>query len=343
MSFLSVALSAWTSLAAQVIEISGARPLSEELGVPGDRTWLAVDGGLARPLSTWYRLPEGRHQLLIVERGADGTPGEARWVNVFVPARAAQSTVPYALHFDTTAPRIRKSSDYGARGEKPPVLILDESGIRSVEYRVGGQPLQDWYLDNPTAAGEIEVTIVVEDGAGNRATDQVRYTIDVQGPAVAWSTSDQPIEGSEFYAAPMNLTLTAEDPSGVDRLEVLGETSTEVKPGSPVVATHSRLRVAALDKLGNRTEQVLDLPIDDRPPQLSLSSGGDRVAAGASIEASASDGETGVASLEYRFDDGRWRAVDGPIEVNRRARSMTVRAVDQAGNETTRELQIDAG
>ncbi|MDX1570892.1 MAG: hypothetical protein R3200_10420 [Xanthomonadales bacterium] len=335
-AFLIAALNAWTSLSsAQVIEISGTRPLSEELGVPGDRTWIAVNGGLARPLSTFYRLPEGTHKLLIIERTADGQLGESRWVNVSVPPQAAQTMVPFALQFDTTPPQIKQNSQYGARGEKPPVLVLDESGIRSVRYLVGDQPLMDYFAANPGLKGTIQVTVEVEDGAGNRARREVDYEIDAEGPSVEWSTAASPIEGTDFYAAPLEITLEATDPSGVSKLEVLGDNPAEIRSGGTYTATSSSLRVAATDKLGNRVERTLQLPLDDQAPNIDLSR------SGSSLTAVATDAGAGIATVEYRIGDGRWRTLEGAIEVGND--TIEVRAIDRAGNEAIESLERTDG
>jgi hypothetical protein len=59
------------------------------------------------------------------------------------------------------------------------------------------------------------------------------------------------------------------------------------------------------------------------------------------VEASASDATSGLASLDVRIDGGGWASYSGPVTIGEGAHDVDLRAVDVAGNSETQSLGID--
>ena len=65
--------------------------------------------------------------------------------------------------------------------------------------------------------------------------------------------------------------------------------------------------------------------------------------AGRTVTVTGADTDSGVASLEYRLDDGAWTAYTAPLSLDTDAHTVEVRATDHAGNVSeTGTLEVPA-
>lgn len=72
--------------------------------------------------------------------------------------------------------------------------------------------------------------------------------------------------------------------------------------------------------------ETIEVKVDDSPPGVSAD------LTGRTVTVSADDADSGVASVEYRLDDGAWLAYAGPFEVDEYPHTLAFRAADVAGN-----------
>jgi hypothetical protein len=183
-----------------------------------------------------------------------------------------------------------------------------------------------------TMAGEF----VVSDGGGDT-------TAPVVTAAVA---GDRDPAGS--YLGSATVTLSATDAgSGVASVEYQLDGGTWTPYAAPVVVSTvgaHMLHHRATDVAGNTSAEgmtqftVVARPGDSAPPTVTASITGGQDAAGnyldvATARITATDADSGVASVEYRLDDGAWTPYTAPVAVTAAGMHMLhYRATDVAGN-----------
>jgi hypothetical protein len=290
---------------------------------PADTTWSPWSGGAAGEDGVTISAPPARYlQWKLVLAG--GNPRvesvEASWREQNLPPRIDDvSVAPQGLQF--------REGDLVPRSE--PVTQQLPSGQR-VEYSLNVTPAPTPLRELPTWARGLRT---LQWRGVDPNGDPLRYTIEVRA------------EGREAWI------LLAHDE----------DTPTYTIDTSALPDGRYRARVTATDKLGNavgeeRTAVGTSPPftVDNSPPVVtSLDARGE--GEGLRVEAKAEDSESTLSRIEVSVDDGEWRTVtpEGGLADDRRVtaratfhdvkpgeHTVSVRAIDRAGNSSTRAQRV---
>lgn len=153
---------------------------------PGE-TWIAVDGGILRPLPSISGLDPGPHQILLLQRDAEGGVQDTQWVRVNVtdPMASGADAYPPSYVVDTRPPRLEPIDPPWIRpGDALPVSASDESGIASVTYEKNGQTWDINQAPEPWAVGSHTVTVTATDNAGNVSDLRLNFQVDDVPPTI---------------------------------------------------------------------------------------------------------------------------------------------------------------
>jgi len=266
---------------------------------------------------------------------------------------------------DTTAPTVTaevtgEQDEAGAFVGSASVALTatdDSSGVAGVEYALDGG---GWaaYTEPVvvTAAGEHEVAFRATDVAGNVSEEgMTTFTVvapggseDTTAPTVAAAVSGDR-DGAGAYLGSAAVTLTATDEgSGVASVEHSLDGGPWTAYTGPVVldevGEHS-LAYRATDEAGNVSQVgtvtltvVAADPGDTVAPKVTAGVYGAKNGAGeyvgrAQVRLTATDDDSGVASIEYQVDGGTWYRYATQVAVSTPgAHTVTFRATDRAGN-----------
>nr|WP_310277491.1 hypothetical protein [Haloactinomyces albus] len=189
-------------------------------------------------------------------------------------------------------------------------------------------------INGHTMSGELVVT---DDGGGDTTAPQVSGNV----------SGKQDADGN--YVGSATVTVSANDSgSGVDSVEYeIDDTGFQPYSGPVTVddpGDHS-VQYRATDAAGNVSQLgsvsftvVESAPEDTTAPDLSASVSGDRNTDGAyvgsaTVTVSATDSESGVATVEYALDGTSYTQYSGPVTVNEPGEhTVQYRATDTAGN-----------
>ncbi len=241
--------------------------------------------------------------------------------------------------------------------------ILDLNGIPGVRGScapaAAGTQRCSFTAEVPLLAGNASIIATAFDEAGNRGVAQVSATVDntppaitVSSPAVGLITNATSISvaGTATDASPLTLTINgqsvATDASGsfsaTITSDILGRAFAGIEGAASLVFT-------ATDAAGNTSSTTVPITFDRTPPSLSIASPLSGVVvptSSLSVSGTVSDATTvsvfvqGVPALVtgQAYSHTLTDLSEGPLTV-------TVRAVDAAGNETTltRDVEIDLG
>ena len=215
---------------------------------------------------------------------------------------------------------------------------FDSNGGRH-EVQVTLSPGKYYYyckINGHTMKGVLTVT---DDGGGGGDTTAPQVS--------AGLTGERDADGD--YVGSATVTVSASDSgSGVESIEYEVD-DTGFRPYSgPVTVSDPgdhTVQYRATDSAGNVSEVgsvaftvVEPQPADTIAPDVSASVTGDKNADGAyvgsaTVTVSASDTESGVATVESRLDGGAWTTYSEPLTVNESgAHTVSYRATDEAGN-----------
>ncbi|MGW5745337.1 OmpL47-type beta-barrel domain-containing protein [Amycolatopsis sp. NPDC003861] len=177
---------------------------------------------------------------------------------------------------------------------------------------------------------------VVSDGTGDTTPPTVTAAV----------TGDRDPSGN--YVGSATVALSATDAgSGVAAVEYQLDGGTWTAYSAPVVVSAAgmhMLHYRARDVAGNTSEEgmahftVVARPGDTTAPAVSAAITGTQDAAGNYLDAAtaritATDADSGVASVEYQLDGGAWTAYSAPVVVSAAGTHMLhYRATDVAGN-----------
>ncbi|WP_019818837.1 OmpL47-type beta-barrel domain-containing protein, partial [Saccharomonospora saliphila] len=231
----------------------------------------------------------------------------------------------------------------------------DESGVDSIEYELddtGFQPYSEPVsVDEP---GDHSVQYRATDTEGNTSSvGSVSFTVvepdpgDTTPPEVsAEVTGERDADGA--YVGSATVALSATDESGVDSTEYELDGAGFAPYSEPVVVDEPgehTVRYRATDSVGNTSSVgsvsftvVEPDPGDTTPPEVSADVTGEQDAGGnylgsATVTVSATDAESGVASIEYALGEEGFTAYDGPVTVDEPGdHAVRYRATDEAGN-----------
>ena len=294
---------------------------------------------------------EGSLELAISEEGDH----VARVIASDRAGNTADVYVPF--HFDPNAPSLAITSpvaDSYSRQTSVEVAWTagdSASGIASLRMSVDAGPAVDLAPDavKHTLTGLAErmhsVTLVVQDLAGNFASQTVTFGVDESAPTLEILA---PSDSSFANARDLRVLWLGHDAvSGVERYELTLDSGAVVRLGQsagytfPNVPEGSRVvRIVAYDRAGNHAEATTRVTVDVTAPVLTLSKpGAAEVVYGNQVDVAwtASDAGSGIARVEIVVD-GRaplvatgatTHAIESPAGG---AHYVIVRAWDKAGN-----------
>jgi hypothetical protein len=229
----------------------------------------------------------------------------------------------------------------------------DGSGVASVEYQVNDQGWTAYTAPvEIDAIGSYHVLLRATDAAGNAGAGEVRFTVVEPAEDTTPPTVDAEVSGTQDddgnYVDLATVTLSAtDDGSGVATVEYkLDDGAWTAYTAAVAVNTPGMhmLSYRATDQAGNVSEEgsasftVVSGGDDTVAPSVSAVVTGTQDAGwnyvdAANINLSALDVGSGVASVEYKLDDGAWTAYSAPVVVDTAgAHTFAYRATDNAGN-----------
>ncbi|MEO3770507.1 plastocyanin/azurin family copper-binding protein [Micromonospora sp. B9E7] len=231
-----------------------------------------------------------------------------------------------------------------------------DSGVDTVEYQVDDTSFTPYTEPvRVTAIGDHSVQFRATDQAGNTsAVGSVSFRIVEPGeedttPPVVAATLAGDRDGDGNYVGTATATLTATDAgSGVATIEYSLDGAAFTAYTTPVVVTAAgmhMLHYRATDVAGNTSaEQMSHFTVvepqaeDTTPPTVTATVTGERnddgaYVGGATVTVTATDADSGVATVEYALDTGAWTAYSAPVTVRALgAHTVRFRATDTAGN-----------
>nr|WP_237331181.1 chitobiase/beta-hexosaminidase C-terminal domain-containing protein [Streptomyces mexicanus] len=278
--------------------------------------------------------------------------------------KSVSFTVVAAPPEDTTAPDVSASvsgtKDAAGNYVDTATVTLSASdsgsGVDKIEYSLDSGAFKDYSAPvQVSGVGQHTVAYRASDKAGNTsAVKSVSFTVVAAPPkdTIAPETSAT-VSGTKDaagnYVSSATVTVTASDAeSGVARIEYSLDSGAFKDYSAPVqvsgVGQHT-VAYRATDKAGNTSAVntvsftvVAAPPQDTTAPQVSATVSGTKDAAGnyvgsATVTVTASDTESGVATIEYSLDGGPYLPYSAPVAVNRAgSHTFLYRATDKAGN-----------
>ncbi len=232
------------------------------------------------------------------------------------------------------------------------------SGVASTEYKLDTGAWTPYTAPVPVSAlGAHTVAYRATDVAGNVSQEGSKSFTVVEGgggedttPPTVDATVTGNQDGSGNYIESATVTVTATDNqggSGVATTEYKLDDGAWAPYTQPVLVSvlgqHTVL-YRATDQAGNVSTEgskqftVVADQTDTTPPTVDAEVSGTQDGEGnyvdvATVTLSATDAESGVASVEYKVDDGAWTAYSTPVAVNTPGMHMvSYRATDEAGN-----------
>ena len=282
------------------------------------------------------------------------------------PVESVTFTVVEPEPDDTTPPEVSAAvnGDQNEDGEyvgSATVTITAsdaQSGVESIAYALDGGSFQPYTAPVVVSAvGDHVVQYRATDNAGNTSpVESVAFTVvepepdDTTPPEVSAAvTGDQNEDGA--YVGSATVTITASDAqSGVASIEYDLDGTGFTAYTAPVVVSSAgehTVQYRATDNAGNVSPAesvtftvVAPDPDDTTPPEVSASVAGEQNPDGdyvgsATVTVTATDGESGVASVVYSLDDGAFVPYTGPVVVSSVGEhTVRYRATDNAGNES---------
>ncbi|GGS60208.1 OmpL47-type beta-barrel domain-containing protein [Actinokineospora fastidiosa] len=301
----------------------------------------------------------GRHQAQVTlspgkYRYFCAIPGHGQMVGeLVVTDGGGGDTTPPTVTASVTGDRDAEGNYRGAATVT--VSAADEgSGVDTIEYNLDGGPFTAY--TEPVLVNTVGSHMVhyrATDVAGNvSAEGMVSFTVvedaDTTAPTVsATVTGNQDAAGD--YVGSATVTVSAEDAgSGVASVEYeIDDTGFRPYTG-PVTVTavgDHAVQYRATDAAGNVSETgsvaftvVEPVEEDTTAPAVSAAVSGNQDGSGAYIEratvtVTASDEQSGVASVEYELDGAAWMAYTAPVSVAAVGEhTVRYRATDGAGN-----------
>jgi len=298
--------------------------------------------------------------------GPIGVAGDG--THLLTATDAAGDAANQVVRIDTQPPVIHTSvspppgpSGWIQGGTVVSIVAADAgSGVASLSYSESGAQQQGPTNVNGTSAtvpvttsGVTVVTVNATDNVGNASSTQVTVKIDNTPPTVSCGAAD-----GNWHAADVPILCTASDGgSGLANPAQASFSLTTSVPSGTETANASTNSVQVCDAVGNCTTAgpVTGNMVDKKPPTLTVGTSpspvGGWLPGGATLNASATDGGSGLATITYSATGAQ---ATGPTTVHGSTISVpltvsgvstfTVTATDNVGNATTTEVpvQVDA-
>ena len=272
-------------------------------------------------------------------------PSSPRHGTVIPVTQAELDTMRAAYQEDLLVESVSDPSVTTREGTAPvlPATVSAEMGDGSTE-----QVAVRWDDVDPASyasPGTFTVSDTVVTGSADSPLATVTVT-DADDPVVTLSTGASDGDSGWWTSAPVPVTATATDGSGVESVETSldGGAWSATSGASHTVpvsgdGTHS-IAARALDTTGNWSATAsTEVRIDTTDPV----SRATYAATDRRITIRAADATSGVSRIETRIGTGAWTTYVGPVAIGQAATTVAYRAVDAAGNlESTNTLVVPA-
>jgi plastocyanin len=283
-------------------------------------------------------------------------PGHSTMAGEFTVTNGGGDSTPPTVNAQVTGTQ-NAGGDYVGSATVTINATDTGSGVDTVEYQLDGGAWTAYTAPVVVSAvGDHMLHYRATDVAGNASPEgMVSFSVVEEGgeedttpPTVTAEVSgEQDAEGNYVDSATVTVTATDAD-SGVELVEYeIDDTGFHPYTG-PVTVTEPgdhTVQFRATDAAGNESETG-SVPFrvveggeqDTTPPTVTAEVSGEQDESGSYIDTavvtlSATDEGSGVASVEYKLDDGAWTAYTAPVTVNTAGMHMLhYRATDAAGN-----------
>lgn len=279
-------------------------------------------------------------------------PGHSTMGGEFTVTGGPEDTTPPTVTANVTGEQ-DPSGNYVASATVALTATDTGSGVDSIEYAREDGVWQTYTAPiEVTAIGQRTVFFRATDNAGNTSEeDSVEFTVvpggaDTTPPVVTAEVAGAQDDAGNYIGS-ATVTVTAfDEASGIASVEYqVNDQGWNAYTGPFQVTTIGQYTVLmrATDGAGNvRNESVaftvVEPSSDTTPPEVTAEVSGTQDEDGnyldvARVTLSATDAESGVASVEYKLDDGTWTAYTSAVSVNTPGMHMlSYRATDRAGN-----------
>jgi hypothetical protein len=215
------------------------------------------------------------------------------------------------------------------------------SGLASALVSVNGG---NWQPSLSLSDGVYTVNFKSTDNAGNTATATRTVKVDASLPVIV-TTIDGTLGSSGWYVSQATTSITADELSGIDRIEY-NENGTGWQKGASFVSGEgiNQIDIKVYDSAGNVANRSLEIKVDTTPPWISTSVTGtkgleDWYVSQTETRISARDDNSGVDRVEYNQNDTGWQE-GASAESTDGVNTIHIRAYDIAGNMATDALDI---
>ncbi|MCJ7434447.1 MAG: Ig-like domain-containing protein, partial [Anaerolineales bacterium] len=284
-------------------------------------------------------LPDGAHTMTLRARDRAGN----------------QNTTTQLINVDTTTPLIDLSVN-GTPGANDwyvsDILVSgagsdSTSGLASFEYAVDGGAWTPYTDPLPYSEGQRAVQFRAADQAGNTiVTPMQTYMVDTSTPSLNLALSGTPGTNGWYTSNVQAVPSASDSVSGLALLEYAldgGEWTTYTNTLTFTDGIHT-LGLRAFDAAGNLNQQEQKIYVDTITPQIKLPVDGTPGAGGwyisnIQVNASSSDGGSGISAFEYSLDDGAWTSYINLLPYAEGQYRLAFRAIDMAGNVTITPAQ----
>ncbi len=327
----------FTALASGGAESADAEDLWWKIN---DEAW---EYDTANPHTKTYTLADGSYDWSITAQDRAGNVSNTAEVHFTVDVTPPE---PFDIHSDVTgwtnntSPVVSFAATDGTSGVAYYEYNLDGTGWKAAESPVTLKDLAD---------GTHDVFVRAVDKAGNIRLESLTVYTDAAAPENFTVQAD--VTGWTSDNTPTVSFATTDATSGVARYELQldGGAWKTVESGYTFAAlgdgTHLVV-IRAVDRAGNNTSDSLTLYTDVTPPALfavtsDISGWSNNNAP--TVSFATTDAASGVARYELQLDGGEWRTAESGYRFADLAdgeHSVTVRAVDMAGNATAETLPL---
>jgi len=208
------------------------------------------------------------------------------------------------------------------------------------------------YTISSLTDGSHTVYVKAIDKAGNSAEDSVSFTVDTANPSISITS---PSDGAIFNESSVTVDWTGSDSnSGIDHYEIQVDSgswsnvgaSTSYTVTSISDGTHT-ITVKAIDKAGNSAKSSISIMIDTQSPNIEITSPSDNAVLSngtVTIKWTGLDANSGIDHYEIKIDNGNWinfgKNTTHSVKLSYGTHTITVKAVDKAGNSATSNIKI---
>jgi len=229
------------------------------------------------------------------------------------------------------------------------------SGLGSIQYSLDGGAFQAGSSVTISADGAHTVSFKAVDNAGNAATSPTQtINIDKTGPAITVTLPTADGSDGWYKTAPVTVAALANDAtSGLSSIQYSIDGGALQAGSFAIISTDGTHTVSftAIDNAGNTTTSPTQtVKVDTTGPAIAATLpsadglGGWYKTVPVTVTALASDGTSGLSSIQYSVDGGALQAGSSALISTDGTHTVSFRAVDNAGNaasSSTQTVKVD--